>query len=73
MSQDATDETRKQLLQVLLDTVADDQYPSTTMLDLIEELLTPEEVPAYANVLLEKIRNERFPSTAMMARLRDLT
>jgi hypothetical protein len=64
---------RKALLQSLLRKVADDPYPSTTMLDTIEELLEPEDVAAYAKVLLQHIDDDRFPSTPMISRLRDLS
>lgn len=64
---------RKQLLRSLLTKVADDPYPSTTMMDTIEELLTPEDVPAYARVLLQHIDNDPFPSTPMIDRLRNLS
>jgi hypothetical protein len=66
-------EARKRLLGVLLDKVAQDQYPSNTMLDYIEEILQPDEVDAYAAVLLEKIADETYPSTSMIRRLVDLT
>ena len=63
---------RKALLQSLLRKVAEDPYPSTTMLDTIEELLTPDDVPGYAKVLLQHIEDDRFPSVPMIGRLRDL-
>jgi len=64
---------RKELLRSLIDKVADDPYPSTTMMDTIEELLTPEDVPAYAKVLLQHIDGDQFPSTTMIDRLRNLS
>ena len=64
---------RRQLLSSLMSKVAEDPYPSTTMMDTIEELLTPEDVPAYAKVLMGHIDNDRFPSTPMISRLRDLS
>ena len=50
---------RKQLLRSLLRKVAAEPYPSNTMLDTIEELLEPEDVPAYAKVLLGHIDDDR--------------
>jgi hypothetical protein len=64
---------RSELLRSLMRKVADDPYPSTTMMDTIEELLTPEDVPAYAKVLLRHIDNDQFPSTPMIDRLRNLS
>ncbi|MDH2415870.1 hypothetical protein [Nocardioides sp. CER19] len=62
-----------ELVTLLIEKVRRDPYPSTTMMDLIEEILAPEDVPAYAGVLMEKIRNDEFPSIDLMARVRDLT
>jgi hypothetical protein len=63
------DDARAALVATLLEKVQDDPYPSTTMLDLIEELLTEEEEPAYVMFLQEKIRQDRFPSIPMIQRL----
>jgi len=63
------DDARAELVATLLDKVNNDQYPSTTMLDLIEELLTPEEQPAYVVFLQDRIRSERYPSIPLLKRL----
>ena len=60
-------------LSQALDKVAQDLYPSNTMLDYIEEILEPDDIGAYAAVLLEKIADETYPSVSMMRRLVDLT
>lgn len=73
MTDDATETARARLLQALLRKVATDTYPSTTMLDTIEELLTPDDVEEYADLLLQKIENDQFPSIPMIDRLRDLS
>jgi len=52
-----------------LSKVKDDRYPSATTLDLLEQLLTPEELPAYAGVLMSKVADDNFPSASMMKRL----
>lgn len=70
--QDDTD-SRAWLLDLLLDKVAEDRFPSTTMLDLIEQIMEPDDVPAYAAVLMQKIRDEAYPSVPMMSRLVELT
>jgi hypothetical protein len=57
------------VLQVLLDKVEEDPYPSTTMLDMIEELLRPEDVAAYTDILLDKIRADQFPSLDLLHRV----
>ena len=66
------DDARAELVRTLLEKVADDHYPSTTMLNLIEELLTPEEQPAYVVFLQEHLRSDRYPSIPMLNRLAKL-
>jgi hypothetical protein len=63
------DLARGALMTALLEKVQDDRYPSSTMLDLIEELLTDEEMPAYVLLLQDKIRADRFPSISLIKRL----
>jgi hypothetical protein len=66
-------DVRTEMLEALLQKVGEEQYPSSTMLDMIEELLTPDDVPVYAEMLLTRIRSERFPSIPMLARLQAFT
>ena len=63
------DDARAALVQTLLEKVSQERYPSTTMLDLIEELLTEEEYPAYVQFLQGRLRDDRFPSIPMLKRL----
>ena len=69
---DKQTDVRAQLLQTLLEHVEDDQYPSTTMMDTIEEMLTPDELQQYASVLLAKVADDTYPSLGMIRRIRDL-
>lgn len=69
---DKPTDVRAQLLQTLLEHVEDDQYPSTTMMDTIEEMLTPDDVEKYAGVLLAKVADDTYPSLGMIRRIRDL-
>ena len=62
-------DVREEILRMLMGRVAEDQYPSATMLDMIEQILRPDEVPAYAELLMQKIRGERFPSIPMLNRV----
>ncbi len=39
------------------------------MMDLIEQLMGPEERSIYARVLIDKVRNDRHPSLPMMRRI----
>ncbi|MFD7160502.1 hypothetical protein ACFV9C_38360 [Kribbella sp. NPDC059898] len=60
---------RELLLDALLDKVAEERFPSISMLDLIETLLWPDEVEIYAEVLVHKIRRESYPSLPMLRRI----
>ena len=64
---------RAEMLETLLEKIESDRFPSTTMLDWIEELLTPEELPIYAESLLRRIREDNYPSIPMIARLKRLS
>lgn len=64
---------REVLLGALLDKVAQDRFPSTSMLDLIERMLRPDEVDIYVRILVDKVRHERFPSFPVLRRLVELT
>lgn len=66
------EDARAELVATLLEKVKEDPYPSSTMLDLIEELLTDEELPAYVVFLQDRLRSERFPSIPMLRRLTNL-
>jgi hypothetical protein len=67
-----SEDARAELVATLLEKVKNDRYPSTTMLDLIEELLTPEETPAYVVFLQDRLRSDRYPSIPMLDRLTQL-
>ena len=69
---DKPTDVRAQLLQTLLEHVEEDQFPSTTMMDTIEEMLTPDDVEQYAGVLLAKVADDTYPSLGMIRRIRDL-
>jgi hypothetical protein len=72
MAKDVYEYARVRLLRVLMDKVAEETYPSSAMLDTIEQLMIPAELPVYAQLLLEHIESSRFPSIAMINRLRNL-
>jgi hypothetical protein len=69
MTQEPQEMVRTRTLDLLLEQVEADTYPSSTMLDIIERLLTPEEVPEYAELLLAKVEADRYPSMSLVRRL----
>src|SRR5689334_7331065 len=62
-------DARAMMVDLLLQKVAEDLYLSNTIMDFLEELMLPHDVPAYAAVLMEKMRDETYPSVSMMRRL----
>jgi hypothetical protein len=62
-------DARAELVSMLIEKIENDQYPSTTMLDMLEQNLAPDEVPVYVAMLTRRIRSDRFPSIPMLSRL----
>lgn len=62
-------DTRAELVALLMQKVEEDRYPSSTMLDMLEEMLTPDDVPAYVETLTNRMRSENFPSISMLNRV----
>lgn len=60
---------RAQILQELWRRVEEDTYPSATLMDQIEGLLRPDEVPAYGELLMRKIRPDVYPSIDLINRV----
>lgn len=66
-------DVRAELVQTLMSHVQEANYPSITHLNMIEELLTERERPAYLRMLLGFIDDARFPSVTMLARVKSFT
>jgi hypothetical protein len=60
---------REEVLDTLLEKIEEDKYPSSTMMDDVERLLTPWRRRDYARILLDKVRQDRYPSRSMIERL----
>ena len=69
---EARDGVRQELVGMLLEKVESDRFPSATMLDLIEQLVGPEEMAAYAEVLMRKVRDDTYPSMDLIRRIKSL-
>jgi hypothetical protein len=65
-------DVRGEILDLLMLKVAGDRFPSSTMMDMIEQLMGPDDVPVYAGILIDKIKADRYPSVPMMRRLLQL-
>jgi hypothetical protein len=66
------DHLRQAMLELLLDRVAADRYPSVTMLNLIEAMIRPDELADYVEILLDHIRESTYPSIDMLRRVEGL-
>ena len=66
-------DVRGEVVDLLIEKIASDRNPSVTMMNLVEQLLAPDDVPAYAAVLMDKVKTERHPSISMIRRLAALT
>jgi hypothetical protein len=65
-------DVRGEILDLLMMKVAGDRFPSSTMMDMIEQLMGPDDVPTYAGILIDKIKADTYPSVPMMRRLLQL-
>ena len=66
-------DVRGEVVDLLIERIASDRNPSVTMMNLVEELLAPDDVPAYVGVLMAKVKTEKYPSYSMIRRLMGLT
>ena len=62
-------EARALYLRLLLDKVRTDRYPSSTQMDIIEQVIPAEWIPDYLEVLWEKVQDDQFPSIPMLNRI----
>ena len=56
-------------VQLLMDKVRQDPYPSALQLDMIEEAIPPEMIGDYLEILMEKCADDRWPSVTMLRRI----
>jgi len=56
-------------MQLLLEKIASDRYPSGELMDRVEILLDREHVDDYVALLFEKIEADRYPSTQLLDRV----
>jgi len=63
------DEANGWLVEMLLDKIREDPYPSATQLSIIEEVIPSQLVPDYLDVLIDKVGKDKFPSIPMLQRI----
>jgi hypothetical protein len=61
---------RERYVQILLDRIRAEPYPSLAQMDLLEATVTsPDQLVEYIEALMEKVETTRFPSLTMMRRI----
>jgi hypothetical protein len=63
------EEARNAIARLLLEKVRQDKYPSTTQMEIIEQMAPSYLLRDYLNVLLEKVMTDSSPSIPMLRRL----
>jgi hypothetical protein len=63
------DEARGRMVEMLLDKIRADPYPSATQLAIVEEIIPRALVPSYLDLLIEKAGQDNFPSIPMLKRI----
>jgi len=63
------DEAQGWMVQMLLEKIRNDRYPSATQMEIIEESLPREMIPDYLEVLIEKAQQDTVPSIPMLRRI----
>lgn len=67
------DTSQARLLEILMERVRSDRYPSSQLLDRIEAAFwTPDQVTEYVDMLLEKIDETWYPSGQLLDRVQRL-
>jgi hypothetical protein len=56
-------------MQLLLQKIAIDRYPSGELMDRVEIMLDQEHVDDYVDLLFEKIERDHYPSKQMLDRV----
>jgi len=69
MAGEDNDHLHSEIFQLLLDKVREDQYPSVTQMNMLEEMLQDEDVEPYTGVLMDKVRQDTYPSIDQLRRL----
>jgi hypothetical protein len=63
------DEANGWLVEMLLDKIRDDPYPSATQMSIIEQVIPRPLIPDYLDVLIDKAAHDDFPSIPMLRRI----
>jgi hypothetical protein len=62
-------EARAAFANLLMEKVRADRFPSTTQMDILEQVLPAQLVPEYLEILFDKVAQDRWPSPPMLRRI----
>jgi hypothetical protein len=61
---------RERFVQILIDRIRVEPYPSLAQMDLVEATVTsPDQLVEYLDALMDKVESTRFPSLTMLRRI----
>jgi hypothetical protein len=66
------DEAQAWFVQLLMENVRRDAYPSATQMTLIEQSLPRQMVPEYLEILMDKVAKDNVPSLMMLRRIQNV-
>ncbi len=66
-------EAQVALARLLMDKIRTDKYPSSTQMDILEQMIPRALASEYFDVLLEKVAMDQWPSNSLLARMSRLT
>ena len=66
-------EAQVALARLMIDKIRADMYPSSTQMDLLEQMIPRALASEYFDVLLEKVAVDQWPSNSLLARMSRLT
>lgn len=67
------EEAQVALARLLLSKIRTDHYPSSTQMDILEQMIPRVMASEYFDVLLEKVAADQWPSISLLARMSRLT
>ncbi len=63
------DEAQGWMVQMLMEKIRKDRYPSATQMSIVEESLPQEMIPDYLEILIEKAEQDNVPSVPLLRRI----
>jgi hypothetical protein len=67
------EEAQAWFVDLLLDRVRQDPYPSVLQMDMIEEAIPPQMIGDYLQVLIDKCNEDAWPSVSMLRRIQRMS